>query len=155
MPGQTTDLIKEKLDIAEFLRGYLTLQPAGKNFKALCPFHKEKTPSFHVNPDRGFFHCFGCGVGGDVFKFLELHDKVGFADAVKQIAKSGQGSFLAVLKDFGPQESVGMLSFPAPGTTLALDLPNGWAGTGFNHWVNDDAFDDQGLIRDDIGQVAT
>ena len=48
---------------------------------------REKTPSFHVNPDKGFFHCFGCGVGGDVFKFLELHEKVGFQDAVRMLAQ--------------------------------------------------------------------
>jgi DNA primase len=53
----------------------------------LCPFHGEKTPSFQVNRDKGFFHCFGCGVGGDVIKFLELHEKVGFTDAVKQLAQ--------------------------------------------------------------------
>ena len=60
---------------------------SGATYKGLCPFHGEKTPSFHVNKDKGFFHCFGCGVGGDVFKFLELHDKLGFADAVKQLAQ--------------------------------------------------------------------
>src|SRR5439155_12138639 len=50
-------------------------------------FHGEKTPSFHVNRDKGFFHCFGCNVGGDVFKFLELHEKIGFADSVKLLAQ--------------------------------------------------------------------
>jgi DNA primase len=64
----------------------VSLKKTGATYKGLCPFHGEKTPSFHVNRDKGFFHCFGCGVGGDVFKFLELHDKVGFADAVKQLA---------------------------------------------------------------------
>ena len=58
-----------------------------RRYKGLCPFHSEKTPSFHVNPDKGFFHCFGCGVGGDVFKFLELHEKVGFQDAVRMLAQ--------------------------------------------------------------------
>src|SRR6185503_6771640 len=57
------------------------------NYKGLCPFHGEKTPSFQVNRDKGFFHCFGCGVGGDVLKFLELHEKIGFADAVKLLAQ--------------------------------------------------------------------
>ena len=55
-------------------------------WKGLCPFHGEKTPSFHVNGEKGFFHCFGCGVGGDVIKFVELYDKVGFPDAVRQLA---------------------------------------------------------------------
>ena len=58
----------------------------GATYKGLCPFHSEKSPSFHVNRDKGFFHCFGCGVGGDVFKFLELQEKLGFVDAVKHLA---------------------------------------------------------------------
>ena len=59
---------------------------SGVTWKGLCPFHGEKTPSFHVNGEKGFFHCFGCGLGGDVFKFVELYDKVGFPDAVRQLA---------------------------------------------------------------------
>ena len=62
------------------------LKKSGATWKGLCPFHNEKTPSFQVNPDKGFFYCFGCGVGGDVFKFIELHDKVGFPDAVRNLA---------------------------------------------------------------------
>jgi DNA primase len=63
------------------------LKRAGASYKGLCPFHAEKTPSFHVNRDKGFFHCFGCGVGGDVFRFLELNQRIGFTDAVKQLAQ--------------------------------------------------------------------
>src|SRR5690349_9652866 len=74
-------------DILQVVQEYVSLRKSGATYKGLCPFHGEKTPSFHVNRDKGFFHCFGCGVGGDVFKFLELHDKVGFADAVKQLAQ--------------------------------------------------------------------
>ena len=61
----------------QVVQEYVPLKRAGTTYKGLCPFHSEKTPSFHVDPDKGFFHCFGCGVGGDVFKFLELHEKVG------------------------------------------------------------------------------
>jgi DNA primase len=63
------------------------LKKVGRTYKGLCPFHSEKTPSFHVDPEKGFFHCFGCGVGGDIFKFLELHEKLGFQDSVRMLAQ--------------------------------------------------------------------
>ena len=61
------------------------LRRSGTTWKGLCPFHGEKTPSFHVY-DKGFFKCYGCGVGGDVIKFVELYDKVAFPEAVRQLA---------------------------------------------------------------------
>ncbi len=78
--------IKQKLDIVEFLRGYLTVQPAGKNFKANCPFHKEKTPSFMISPERQSWHCFGCGIGGDVFSFTMRYENVEFGEALRILA---------------------------------------------------------------------
>ena len=86
-PQQFIDDLKHHADIVVVIGDYVSLKKTGATYKGLCPFHGEKTPSFHVNRDKGFFHCFGCGVGGDVLKFLELHDKVGFADAVKQLAQ--------------------------------------------------------------------
>jgi len=80
--------IKDRLDIAEFIRSYITLLPAGKNFKALCPFHKEKTPSFIVSPERQTWHCFGsCGEGGDVIKFLMKYENLEFYEALKILAE--------------------------------------------------------------------
>ena len=73
-------------DILQVVQEYVSLRKSGATYKGLCPFHSEKSPSFHVNRDKGFFHCFGCGVGGDVFKFLELQEKLGFVDAVKHLA---------------------------------------------------------------------
>ena len=86
-PQQFIDDLKHHADIVVVIQDYVSLKKTGATYKGLCPFHGEKTPSFHVNRDKGFFHCFGCGVGGDVFKFLELHEKVGFQDAVKQLAQ--------------------------------------------------------------------
>jgi len=86
-PQRFIDDLKNQADIVVVIQDYVSLKKTGATYKGLCPFHGEKTPSFHVNRDKGFFHCFGCGVGGDVFKFLELHEKIGFADAVKLLAQ--------------------------------------------------------------------
>ena len=82
----TIDQIRQALDIADVIGSYIQLKRTGHTAKALCPFHKEKTPSFHVNPARQAFHCFGCGAGGDVFKFVMLYDHVDFPTAVRMLA---------------------------------------------------------------------
>ena len=86
-PQRFVEDLKQHADIVTVIQDYVSLRKTGATYKGLCPFHGEKTPSFHVNRDKGFFHCFGCGVGGDVFKFLELHEKIGFQEAVKQLAQ--------------------------------------------------------------------
>src|SRR3989344_3211094 len=83
-----SEQIKEKLDIVPFIKGYLELKPAGRNFKALCPFHQEKTPSFIVSPDRQLWYCFGaCGEGGDIFKFLMRYENLEFHEALAILAE--------------------------------------------------------------------
>src|SRR5438046_5121022 len=86
-PQPFIDDLRLTANILQVVQEYVPLKRAGTTYKGLCPFHAEKTPSFHVNPEKGFFHCFGCGAGGDVFKFLELHEKVAFPEAVKMLAQ--------------------------------------------------------------------
>ncbi len=92
--------IKDKLDVVIFLKGYLELTPAGKNFKARCPFHNEKTPSFMISPDRQSWRCFGCGVGGDVFSFIMKYENMEFGEALKVLAEKAG----VELKRLQPQE---------------------------------------------------
>jgi DNA primase len=78
--------LKSQADIVQVVQERVPLRRSGVAWKGLCPFHGEKTPSFQVNGDKGVFHCFGCGVGGDVIKFVELYDKITFPEAVRQLA---------------------------------------------------------------------
>lgn len=79
--------IREKIDIVSFISEYITVKKAGRNFKANCPFHGEKTPSFVISPERQIWHCFGCGKGGDVYTFLMEYEKLEFAEALRHLAK--------------------------------------------------------------------
>ncbi len=79
--------VLERSDIVETVGGYIPLKRAGRNFKAPCPFHNEKTPSFVVSADKQIFHCFGCGVGGNVINFVMKYERVEFPEAVEILAK--------------------------------------------------------------------
>lgn len=78
--------VRSAADIVDFVSQVTPLKLAGKSYKGLCPFHREKTPSFHVDRDKGLFYCFGCGTGGDVFKFLTLTERFTFPEAVEHVA---------------------------------------------------------------------
>lgn len=90
------DEIRQRSNIVEIIAGYVALQPSGRNYKALCPFHSEKTPSLTVNPEREIFHCFGCGVGGNVFSFIMKIESLSFLGAVRFLAEK-QGMSLPQL----------------------------------------------------------
>ena len=87
IPENTLEQVRAASDIVEIIGGYFPLKRAGGNHVALCPFHKEKSPSFNVNPQRQIYHCFGCHAGGDVFKFIQEYEHIGFLDAVKRLAE--------------------------------------------------------------------
>ena len=83
----TREQIRAASDIVDIVGAYVPLKRAGVNFVGLCPFHKEKSPSFNVSPQRQFFHCFGCGKGGDVFAFIKEIENIEFMDAVRRLAE--------------------------------------------------------------------
>src|SRR5580692_4789879 len=97
----TLEQIRSASDIVDVIGSYVPLKRAGANFVALCPFHKEKSPSFNVNPHRQIFHCFGCHKGGDVFTFVKEYENIGFLDAVRRLAERAK---IPVEQDSTPGE---------------------------------------------------
>jgi DNA primase len=87
IPDQELEKLRSRADIVQVIGEKIPLKRAGRNFKGLCPFHSEKSPSFMVQPDKQIFHCFGCGEGGDVFSFLMKHDGLEFVEAVERLAE--------------------------------------------------------------------
>jgi DNA primase len=87
-PGSFADTLKQQTDIVRIIGDYVQLKKAGaQNFSGLCPFHKEKSPSFSVHAARQFFHCFGCGVSGDVFSFVQKIENITFPEALRRVAE--------------------------------------------------------------------
>ncbi len=80
------DRVRNETDIVDLIGSYLPLKKAGKYYRALCPFHTEKAPSFYVSPDRQIYHCFGCGVGGSAITFVMNFEKLSFPEAIKSLA---------------------------------------------------------------------
>src|ERR1700732_995296 len=101
--GTFADRVKQQADIVRIVGEYVSLKKAGQNFRGLCPFHSEKTPSFNVHPTRQIYHCFGCGKGGDIFSFVMEMEKVEFRDALRIVAEKC-GISLPRAKDRSPEE---------------------------------------------------
>ncbi|MBN1871210.1 MAG: DNA primase, partial [Candidatus Omnitrophica bacterium] len=107
VPDNVLDQILDKCNIVEIISSYIPLKRAGRNYKALCPFHHEKTPSFMVNPDKGIFHCFGCGAGGNAITFIMKYERMEFGEVVKMLAKKAG----VILPEYSSKESAGRTSF--------------------------------------------
>lgn len=101
-PQNFVEDLKSQTDIVSIIGEVVSLRKAGGTYKGLCPFHQERTPSFNVNPDKGFFKCFGCGAGGDAIKFIELHQKMPFPEAVRYLAQ--RAGIQVPEPDAGPDE---------------------------------------------------
>lgn len=87
VPSETIQQIRERVDIVDLISTYVSLSKAGQNFKGLCPFHSEKSPSFSVNPASQYFHCFGCQAGGDAFTFLMKQENMNFMEALRELSQ--------------------------------------------------------------------
>ena len=105
MAKDTVAEIKERLPIMDIVSPYVKLHRAGRSVVGLCPFHKEKTPSFHVSPERGTWHCFGCGLGGDGFSFIEKIEGVEFKDALKILAEKAGVQITSIYGSAGHEDT--------------------------------------------------
>src|SRR6266436_2501568 len=101
--GSFADKVKQQADIVRVVGEYVRLKKSGQNFTGLCPFHAEKSPSFAVHPTKQIYHCFGCGVGGDVFKFVMEMEKCAFPEAIRIVAEKC-GIAVPRQKDRSPEE---------------------------------------------------
>jgi len=99
MVGTLLDDIKSKIDIVDLISGYVQLKKSGQNWKGLCPFHPEKTPSFMVSQSKQTFHCFGCGTGGDIITFVGKYENLSFNESVKSLAKKAGITLTSVKTD--------------------------------------------------------
>lgn len=145
MSDDTIVQIKSRADIVEIVSSYIKLKKAGRIYKGLCPFHSEKTPSFNVDPDKQFFHCFGCGANGDVFGFVQQYDDLSFHEAMKRLA----GRYGVIIKPFSEE-------FPS-----SQENPNATADAfmtkvrGFNLDIVKDMYDQHRLKHRDKNEFAT
>ncbi len=118
--------VRERADLVAVVSEHVALSKSGRGFRGLCPFHKEKTPSFHVLPDKGIFHCFGCKAGGDVFKFVQLREGVSFPEALRMLADR-----------CGIEVEVRRAAGPGGPTRTDLGKINAWAAQWFRRQLLD------------------
>jgi len=123
IPPVTLQLIRDRIDLVDVVSRYVTLSKAGQNYKGLCPFHSEKTPSFSVSSTRQMFYCFGCGTGGDAFAFLMKYEGMGFQEAVRELGRQAGVSV--------HQEGNRRRGAPALSSRERFEQIHGWAASWF------------------------
>lgn len=147
--SEFTDRLKAQAPLGEIVGEYVALRPAANGFIGLCPFHGEKTPSFHVHAERRFFHCFGCAAHGDVFDFLMRLKQVGFAEAVEMVAERLGIEVPRAAGETGPQRELLMLHQVA-GEFFARALA-GREGTGARAYLQNREFPPEVAERFHLG----
>ncbi|MBA2594147.1 MAG: DNA primase [Gammaproteobacteria bacterium] len=143
IPQSFIDELLARVDIVEVIDAHLPLRKVGRSYQALCPFHREKTPSFNVNPDKQFYHCFGCGASGSAIRFLMEHARLGFVEAVTQLAdrvgleiptdtgavrRQGHAELYAVLDEAAQWFVAQLGQHPAAGPAVAYLKQRGLSG---------------------------
>ena len=99
LPDSFVEEVRRTADIVRYISEHVALRKAGTSWKGLCPFHNEKTPSFNVRQEPAVFHCFGCGQGGDVFKFAMLHELIGDAPVLSDASGKAIADYKAKLTE--------------------------------------------------------
>ncbi len=136
---ELTEQIRRSSEIVDIVSAYVSLKRAGRQFKGLCPFHTEKSPSFHVTPDRQIFKCFGCGAGGDVFKFIQLRENVDFLEARQILAAKAGIEVRDEKQATGPSDAIGKPD---------LERVNRWAAAWFQQQLmGSDGDSARGYVR--------
>ena len=137
IPQNIIDQINETADIVDIVSQRVDLQKRGKDYFGLCPFHSEKTPSFSVAPDKGIFHCFGCGKGGNSINFLMEYEKIDFMDAVMELANQ-LGINISIHKSSGSEDFFSSLyEIHQKATSFYMQNLNNDGGTQAKQYLHD------------------
>ncbi len=153
LPKDVVSRIKEETDVVGLIREYVTLKASGTSFKGLCPFHREKTPSFHVNPQRQMYKCFGCGEGGDVISFLMKLQGLSFPEALEVLARPLNIDLSRFLVDNDESEGERQAHFRALESAAELWSDALWdqPGARARAYLSDRGFSEEILRRYDVG----
>jgi DNA primase len=147
------EAVRASSDIVQVVSDYVPLKRAGRRLKGLCPFHQEKTPSFSVDPDSQLFYCFGCQTGGDIFKFVQVYDKLNFGEAVEMLA-SRFGVPLPEVQRKGNDDRGRVLDVNAMALIFFKNLLAQDAGRGCREYLDKRGLDEQTIARLGLGYAA-